>query len=58
MNEGSLGKELYTFRPSMVPIEQISINFELKKVAIASMGFIKFYNTTNWIEESQDRIDV
>jgi len=35
----------------MSPIEQISINQEMKKVAIASMGQIKFFNSTNWLEE-------
>jgi len=33
-----LGKELHAFRPFMSPIEQISINQEMKKVAVASMG--------------------
>lgn len=58
MDPGALGKELHSFRPSMSPIEQIQINQEVRKIAIASQGNIKFYSLDTWIEESQDRIDV
>jgi WD repeat-containing protein 19 len=36
MDPGALGKELHSFRPSMSPIEQIQINKDVHKVAIAS----------------------
>ena len=45
-------------KPSGTPIEAISINMDLDKLAIASMGSIKFYSTKNWVESSEDRIDV
>jgi hypothetical protein len=41
----------------MTNIEQICINHEVKKVAIAAQGQIKFYNFDTWTEESGDRID-
>jgi len=39
-------------------IEALCINHDVGKVAIASMGCIKFFNSTTWLEESQDRIDI
>lgn len=42
----------------MAPIEYFCINHNVGKVAIASQGIIKFFNTTSWLEESQDRIDI
>jgi hypothetical protein len=58
MDLNALGKELHSFRPSMSPIEQIQINQEVRKIAIASQGNIKFYSCDTWVEESQDRIDI
>ena len=40
------------------PIEKIAINHEIKKVAICSLGQIKFFNYQNWQEETSDRIDI
>ena len=42
----------------MSNIEKISINQDMKKVAIASQGSIKFYNFHSWNEETADRIDI
>jgi WD repeat-containing protein 19 len=58
MSLKNLGKEMKDLRPSGTPIEAICINQDLDKVAVASMGSIKFYSTKNWIESSEDRIDI
>lgn len=58
MSLNSLGKEMKEFRPSGNPIEAICINLDLDKIAVASMGSIKFFSTKNWIESSEDRIDI
>jgi WD repeat-containing protein 19 len=58
MSPSNLGKEMKDMRPSNTPIEAICINNDLDKVAIASMGSIKFYSTKTWVESSEDRIDI
>lgn len=58
MSLSALGKEMKEFRPSGNPIERLCINTDLGKLAVASMGSIKFYSTKNWIEASEDRIDI
>lgn len=44
MMPDSIGKEIHSFRPSMSPIEQLLINDNVSKIAIASQGCIKFYS--------------
>lgn len=58
LNASSFGKKLIVLKPFMSPIEQIAFNDGLKKVAVASMGTIKFYNVGTWQEETADRIEI
>ena len=58
VQEQNLGAELHAFRPVTSNIEQIAINHEMRKVAVAAQGTIKFYNFDTWTEESSDRIDI
>jgi len=53
-----MGKELMAFRPTMTTIDALLVNQEMKKVAIASQGCIRFFNFDSWQEETSDRIDV
>jgi hypothetical protein len=34
------------------------VNLNLKKVAIASQGSIKFYNIDTWTEDTAERIEI
>lgn len=54
----SMGQEIHAFKPHQAAIECIQINHEMKKIAIAAQGSIKFFNIGNWVEESSDRIDI
>ena len=58
VSENNMGNELVGFMPFMQPIEQISVNFNVQKVAVACLGCIKFFNLNTWTEDSADRIDV
>lgn len=58
LNAESYGKKLIVVKPFMSAIEQIAYNDGLKKVAVASMGTIKFYSVGTWQEETADRIEI
>lgn len=53
-----MGKELHAFRPFMGPIEQFAYNEEMQKIAIASVGSIRFFSTSSWLEETSERIEI
>jgi len=54
----NFGEQLNVIRPYNAPIEYFLVNLDLGKVAVASMGSIKFFDLKSWVEESQDRIDI
>lgn len=58
VDPATIGQELTGFRPFTGPIEQISVNHEVRKVAIAAQGCVRFYNFDTWTEESGDRIEI
>ena len=56
VNDNNQG-EIRSFKPFNSPVEKFNINHGVGKVAVASMGQIKFFNLNTWQEENNDRID-
>lgn len=53
-----LGQELASIKVSSSPIEAISVNNDLNKIAIGSGGTVKFYTMNDWQEVSSERIEI
>jgi len=58
MKEEEMGMEKTSISPFKQGIEQIAVNADLQKIAVASMGSIRFYNVSDWQELVGERLDI
>ena len=52
------GKELAQVQVGNNPIECISVNGDLKKLAVATQGAVRFFSLTDWAELHADKIEI
>ena len=52
------GRELFQAQVGNNPIECICVNAELKKLAVAASGAVRFFSLTDWQELLSDKIEI
>ena len=52
------GKELAQVQVGNNPIECISVNSDLRKIAVAASGCVRFFSLVDWTEVHSDKIEI